>query len=57
MRKKVTKNYNGKWVLLDKNNKVIFYSKNVADVVKKGKEFSYNEVSIEKKLEPGTCFF
>ena len=57
MKKKVPKNYNGKWILLDKKNKVIFYSKNVADVVKKGKEFPYNEVSIEKKLEPGTCFF
>lgn len=57
MKKKVPKNYNGKWILLDKKNKVIYYSENVADVVKKGKEFPYNEVLIEKKLEPGTCFF
>ena len=57
MKKKVTKNYNGKWVLLDKNNKVIFYSKNVADVVKKGMEFPKDEVTIEKKLPKGTCFF
>lgn len=57
MKKKIPKNYNGKWILLDKKNKVIYYSENVADVVKKGKEFPYNEVSIEKKLEPGTCFF
>jgi len=28
-------NYFGKWVLFDKNNKVIFSNDNVADVVKK----------------------
>ena len=57
MKKKVTKNYNGKWVLLDKKNKVIFYSENIADVVKKGREYPKDEVTIEKKLPKGTCFF
>ncbi len=57
MKKKVPKNYNGKWVLLDKKNKVIFYSENIADVVKKGREYPKDEVTIEKKLPKGTCFF
>lgn len=57
MRKKAPKSYNGKWILLDKNNKVIFSSENVADVVKKGWEFPKDEVTIQKKLPRGTCFF
>ena len=58
MKKKRTLNkYLGKWVLLDKENQVIYASDNVADVVEKGREYPYNEVSIEKKLTPGTCFF
>lgn len=58
MKKKETpEKYKGKWVLLNKKDKVIFSSDNVADVVKKGREHPYNEMSIEKKLEPGTCFF
>lgn len=56
-RNKISKKYIGKWVLINKDNKIIFSSDNVADVVKKGREFPYNDVSIEKKLEPGTCFF
>ena len=56
-RNKTSKKYIGKWVLINKDNKIIFSSNNVADVVNKGKEFPYNDVSIEKKLEPGTCFF
>jgi len=56
-RNKISKKYIGKWVLINKENKIIFSSNNVADVVKKGKQFLYNTVSIEKKLEPGTCFF
>jgi len=55
--KKISDKYIGKWVLLNKKNKVIFSSDDVADVVKKGREHPYNEVTIEKKLEPGTCFF
>ena len=54
---RISDKYMGKWVLLNKKNKVIFSSNNVADVVKKGRKYSYNEVTIEKKLEPGTCFF
>ena len=50
MRKnKIPKKYIGKWVLINKDNKVIFSSDNVADVVKKGREFPYNDVLIEKK--------
>jgi hypothetical protein len=57
MKKKVPKKYNGKWILLDKDNKVIFSSDTVAEVVKKGWEFPKDEVTIQKKLPRGTCFF
>ncbi len=57
MKGKTSKNYNGKWVLINKNNKVIFSSNNIADVVKKGWEFPKDEVTIQKKLAKGTCFF
>lgn len=56
-KKRVSDKYIGKWVLLNKKNKVIFSSNNVADVVKRGRKYSYNEVTIEKRLEPETCFF
>jgi len=49
--------YYGKWVLLDRKDKVIFYSENLANVVKKGREYLKDDVTIEKKLPPGTCFF
>ena len=55
--KKIPDKYIGKWILLNKKNKVIFSSNNVAEVVKKGRKYPYNQVTIEKKLEPGTCFF
>jgi hypothetical protein len=57
MKKNEVKKYIGKWVLLDQNNKVIYYSKNIADVVKKGREYPQDEVTIEKKLPSGTYFF
>jgi hypothetical protein len=56
-KKRTLKKYLGKWVLLDKENRVIYASDNVADVVEKGREYPYNEVSIGKKLDPGSCFF
>lgn len=56
-KKEIPEKYKGRWVLLNKKNKVIYYSDSVADVVKKGRKYPYNEVTIEKKLEPGTCFF
>jgi hypothetical protein len=49
--------YENKWVLLDKNNKVIYFSDNIGDVVRKGKKYPVDEVSIEKKIEHGICFF
>jgi len=57
MTKEVPDKYNGKWVLLNKKNKVIFYSENIADVVKKGRQYPKDEVIIEKKLPKGTWFF
>lgn len=46
-----------KWVLLDKKNKVIFSSDEPIEVMRKGKEYPFGEVSIEKKIEDGLCFF
>ncbi|MFH1100622.1 MAG: hypothetical protein V1726_01100 [Methanobacteriota archaeon] len=44
-------------MLLDKHRKVLFESEKIADVVEEGRKYKINEVSIEKKLIPGTCFF
>ena len=55
--KKLSENYSGKWILLDKNHKVIFASEKIADVVEEGRKYKINEVFIEKNLIPGTCFF
>ena len=55
--KEIPEKHKGKWVLLDKKNKVIYYSGNVVDVVRKGREYPLSEVTIEKKIEHGTCFF
>jgi len=57
MNKNDTNNFNNKWVLINKKNEVIFSSKNVKDVLKKGKEFKIGEVKIEKKLDPKSCYF
>jgi hypothetical protein len=56
-RKKLSEKYSGKWMLLNKNRKVIFASEKIADVVEEGRKYKINEVFIEKNLIPGTCFF
>jgi hypothetical protein len=56
-RKKQSEKYSGKWMLIDKNRKVIFASEKIADVVEEGRKYKIDEVYIEKKLVPGTCFF
>ena len=57
MNKNRTSDYYNTWVLINKKNEVIFSSKNVKDVLKKGKEFNIGEVKIEKKLDPKSCYF
>jgi hypothetical protein len=58
MKKKTTsKSYMGKWLLVDKHRTIIFASENIADVIEEGRKYKLNEVYIEKKLIPGTCFF
>jgi len=49
--------YDGEWVLLDKKGEVIAHSKNVIQIIEKGKKFTPGDVSIEQKLAHGTCFF
>jgi hypothetical protein len=56
-KKKQSGNNNEKWLLVNKHRKVIFSSENIADVVEEGRKYKLYEVSIEKKLTPGTCFF
>jgi hypothetical protein len=56
-KKKESGNNTEKWLLVDKHRKVIFSSENIADVIEEGRKYKLYEVSIEKKLTPGTCFF
>lgn len=53
---KKTKNQ-GKWLILDKNRKVLYRSDNIADVFQKGQEYPLGTVVIEQRFKPGTCFF
>jgi len=55
--KKKSGNDDEKWLLVDKHRKVIFSSENIADVVEEGRKYKLYDVTIEKKLTPGTCFF
>jgi hypothetical protein len=56
-KKKASGNGTEKWLLVNKQRKVIFSSENIADVIEEGRKYNLYEVSIEKKLIPGTCFF
>lgn len=56
-KKKASGNSTEKWLLVNKQRKVIFASENIADVIEEGRKYKLYEVSIEKKLTPGTCFF
>ena len=56
-KKKSSEKNGGKWMLIDKHRKVLFASEKIADVVEEGRKYKMNEVTIEKKLVPGTCFF
>lgn len=51
------KKYKNKWVLLNKEKKVLYTNDNIADVFKKGQEYPCGEVIIEQRFKPGTCFF
>jgi hypothetical protein len=56
-KKTICKSHIGKWLLVDKNQKVLFASENIADVVEEGRKYKLYEVSIQKKFIPGTCIF
>jgi hypothetical protein len=56
-KKKESGNNTEKWLLVNEHRKVIFSSENIADVIEEGRKYKLYEVSIEKKLTPGTCFF
>ena len=55
--KKTDDKYKDKWILRNKKNKILYTSDSVIDVVEEGRKYPINEVFIEKKLIPGTCFF
>jgi hypothetical protein len=57
MKKTIDESSIDKWLLIDKNQKILFSSENIAEVVEEGRKYKLYEVSIEKKLIPGTCFF
>jgi hypothetical protein len=57
MKKTNDESYIGKWLLVDKNQRVLFASENIADVVEEGRKYKFNEVSIHKDLTPWICIF
>jgi len=58
MKKKIIpSSYRGKWLLIDKNQRVLFASENIAEVVEEGRKYKLYEVSIHKKLDSEICIF
>jgi hypothetical protein len=57
MKKANDESYIGKWLLVDKKQKVLFASEHIAEVVEEGKKYKLYEVSIHKDLTPWTCIF
>lgn len=55
--KKIINKYKDKWILRNKKNQILYTSDSIVDVVEEGRKYPINEVFIEKKLIPGTCFF
>ena len=56
-KKTIDESYVGKWLLVDKNQRVLFASENIAEVVEEGRKYKLYEVSIQKKFIPGECIF
>ena len=54
---KIPKECINKWVLFNKNNKILYCSKDIVKVIEKGDEYGSDKVTIQKGIELGTCFF
>lgn len=55
---KNNKKYTGEWFLTRiKDNKIIAHDPDFMTVFEKSQKYPVKEVSIEQKLEHGTCFF
>lgn len=57
MEKKDSEEHIGKWLLRDKEDNIIYFSSSLVNVVEEGRKYPLNEVTIDKKLLEGTCFF
>jgi len=57
MKKANDESYIGKWLLVDKKQKVLFASEHIAEVVEEGRKYKLYEVSIHKDLTPWACIF
>lgn len=57
MKKTNDDSYMDKWLLVDKNQRVLFASEHIAEVVEDGRKYKLYEVSIHKDLTPWICIF
>ena len=48
---------NGKWIILDNNNKIIYHSIDLFDVVNKAREYPEDKVTIQKYYSEGSCIY
>lgn len=55
--RKLPEKCKNKWVLFNKDNKILYCSKDIVKVIDKGEEYKKNKVFIQKGIEKGTCFF
>ena len=49
--------YENEWILFDENKKVLFHSKEFADVYDESMKYSHDRNTIAKIYPPGTCCF
>ena len=54
---KIPEKCKNNWVLFGKENEILFYNKDIVRVIEEGEKHGADNVSIQKGMEKGTCFF
>jgi hypothetical protein len=57
MKKTIEETSTDKWLLVDKNQRVLFASEHIAEIIEEGRKYKLYDVSIHKDLSPWICIF
>jgi len=47
----------GKWIILDNNNNIIYHSLDLINIVNKARQYPRDQITIQKYHSKGTCIF